>query len=297
MARLKITFLYFVLSTIILGAVGYLIYSDPGAVVRNLLLLALTAVPAYVLAGVSLRPLTRAMERQKRFMASISHELRTPLSIMRTTNEAALLGGNQLTSDELAEVVTSNLGELDRMSRIIEFLLHFSSFENRLSRLRLSTIDLVYVAKKAAGEMKPLAEKKNITLAVSGPPAATVHGNAAAIEEMILHVLRNAIAYTPEAGSVDIHVRKTLGSCTLSIEDSGVGIFPRDLPNIFEAFYRGASPDKSSEAEQGIGLGLAIAKEIAHFHGATIVTKSVVREGTTMTVHFPSRFASWFTLP
>jgi signal transduction histidine kinase len=332
-ARLKITLLYFLLGVIILVIAGYLIYSDITGIVQNLLLtlqqlltsrvaidqstagtiiaqsinaqirqmdisigiwLIITMVlSAYLLAGITLRPVKRAMERQKRFMANISHELRTPLSVVRTNTEATLLGGEEATKAELREALATTIEELDLMAKIIEFLMNFSNIENRLGRLTFSTVDLVEVAKKSINLMQAAADEKNIALTFEGVESEPIPGNATALEELILNLLKNAIAYTPQGGSIRVSVMRKSGTITLSVQDSGVGIPKEDVPKIFEAFYRGQNviggPRKSA-----LGIGLSIVREIATFHGATVSAKSAVGQGTLITVRFPSRISRWF---
>jgi signal transduction histidine kinase len=333
-ARLKITFLYFLLGVIILLVAGYFVYTDLTAIVRNVLhiigelivgqiapgtaagvitqaidtqikqmdiavglwIILAMVLSAYLLAGFTLRPVKRAMERQKRFMANISHELRTPISVMRTNSEATLLGDGQLTREELIDAVRSNLEELDRMAKIIEFLFDFSNIENRLTRLSFSAVDTVESANKAITLLKGSAEKKNITLTLEGSRTATVSGNPTAIEEMIVNLAKNAIAYTPIGGSVRIAVIKKFGAITISVQDNGVGISPKDMVNIFEAFYRGDNV-VSIKKNGNVGLGLSIVKEIATYHGAVISVDSKLGKGTTIQIRFPGRLVRWFTLP
>ncbi len=335
-ARLKITFLYFLLGIVIVAIAGSFIYVDLTEIVQNVLrilqqmltggvpvnqnaaavvitqvidmqigqmdltigicLIIAMVFSAYLLAGITLRPVKRAMLRQKRFMANISHELRTPISVMRTNTEATLLGAEALSRDELIEGMQSNLEELDRMAKIIEFLLNFSNIENRLTRLTFTAVDAVEVAQKAITLMKQFADEKAIALTLVAPRTATVSGNATAIEEMVVNLVKNAIAYTPERGSVTVAVVKKFGAVTVSVKDTGVGISPKDIANIFEAFYRGDNV-VSIKKNGSVGLGLAIVKEIVAFHGATIVVESELGRGTTINVRFPRGFARWFLLP
>ena len=335
-ARLKIAFLYFLLGIVILGVAGYFIYADLTAIVGNILqtvqellssraiidqattarviaqsigaqvqqmdfsiglwLIVAMVFSAYLLAGITLRPVKRAMERQKRFMANISHELRTPLSVMRTNTEAALMGGAAVAEGELAETVKSNLEELDRMAKIIEFLLNFSNIENRASRVAFSAVDVVRAAERAINLMQRIAGDKKITLSLTGVAGATVSGNTTAIEQMILNLLKNAIAYTPPGGRVAVRVAKTLRSIIVSVEDSGMGIPAKDLPNVFEAFYRGNNTE-AGKKDGSVGLGLAIVREMAIFHNAKIAITSAVHKGTTISVRFPRRLSRWFALP
>lgn len=329
-ARLKITFLYFLLGIVIIAVAGYFVYSDVTAVVKNVLqiveellagqipvataaavishainaqirqmdiavglwLILAMVLAAYLLAGITLRPVKRAMERQRRFMANISHELRTPVSIMKANTEATLLAGEQMTRDELAGAVRNTLEELDRMTKIIEFLLDFSDVENRLTRQSFRAVDLAHAAKKTVGLMARTAAEKRVDLRLAARDKAIISGNATAIEEMIMNLVKNAIAYTAPGGSVTVIVSKKFGKATLSVKDTGIGIPQRDIANIFEAFYRGDNV-VSIKDTGSIGLGLAIVKEIATFHGAIVSVKSEIGIGTTMSVQFPGRLSRW----
>jgi signal transduction histidine kinase len=330
-ARIKIAFVYFILAAIILGVAAYLMYFNLTAIVHTILesiqqllnahisinqitaakiiaqsikeqvkqvdfilgvlVFLIVIFAAYLLAGMTLRPVRRAMERQKRFMSNISHELRTPLSVIRTNTEATLLGGEQLTRDELIEALSNNLEEVDLMAKIIEFLMNFSNIENRLNRLTFSNVDLSLIAKKAITLMKSFADEKEIQLEFKGMPSVLILGNATALEELILNLLKNAVAYTPPKGLIRVSVYQKRGNTTLSVQDSGVGIPEEDVPKIFEAFYRGSNV--IGGRKNALGLGLSIVKEIATFHDATVSAKSAIGNGTSITVRFTGRLSRW----
>ena len=202
---------------------------------------------------------------------------------------AVLQTKNNLTKQELTEAVTNNLEELERMTLIIEFLLNFSNVENRLTRLMFTSVDVVEMANKAVGLTRRLADEKQIVLRVDGPDTATVSGNATAIEEMIINLVKNAIAYTPHGGTVTVVIHKKFGTVTFSVEDTGAGISPKDVPKVFEAFYRGENT-VIKKRDGSMGLGLAIVREIAAFHGATAWVKSERGKGTAISVRFPRKF-------
>lgn len=251
-------------------------------------------ISAYILAEVILWPIRRAMEQQKRFIANVSHELRTPLSVMKTSSEIALLDGAKATPADLANALRSNLEEIDRMAKITQFLFTFSNVENRLAKIEMSPVNLSEVVGKVVDSKRALAAGKGVTLRFSSPELPTiVKGNATALEEMVLNLVKNAVAYTPSGGSVSVYLVKKnylktgYSAITLSVEDTGVGIPEEDLPNIFEAFYRGRNAVKQGR-DTNSGLGLAIVKEIATLHKATISAKSEVGRGTTISIKFPS---------
>ncbi|HEX4104529.1 MAG TPA: HAMP domain-containing sensor histidine kinase [Candidatus Paceibacterota bacterium] len=351
-ARFKIAFLYLVMGVMILGVAGYLVYARILSLIQSVLgtitqLLAnpsaagsastaslitqaintqvaqlnmavglwvfvTLVVSAYILAGITLWPIRRAMERQRRFIANVSHELRTPLSVMKTESEVALMtnradgaalaldgtnGG--ASSTELLETVKSNLQEIDRLSRITQFLLDFSNFESRLARFDASAVDLALIVGNAAKLIEKIAGEKGVALVLASGPGsvpqgqALVEGNPVGLEEMTLNILKNAVNYTPAGGTVTVNIFRSrrgyqrYGWVTLAIRDTGIGIPPEDLPHLFEPFYRGKRAIATHDGDRhSAGLGLAIVKEIADLHKAAITVKSVVGEGTSIAVRF-----------
>lgn len=335
-ARIKITLLYFLVGIIIASVAGYFMYFDITAIIASTLqllhqiivsgigldqetvakvltqnidgqveqmnlaigfwLVLALVFSSWLLAGIALGPVRRAMKRQERFMANISHELRTPLSVMRASTEAALLAGRDVTIEELILTKQSNLEELDRMSKIIEFLFNFSNIENRMNRLTFVPVDLAEIANKAAAFLAQRARERSVNLRLELEPVL-VSGNATALEEVMVNLLKNAITYTPESGSITITAGRRRGSPFFSVEDTGVGIAEKDLPNIFDAFYRGENAHRGRE-NRSSGLGLAIVKEIATLHRASLSVKSESGKGTKIILRFPGRFTRWlsFTL-
>jgi signal transduction histidine kinase len=358
-ARLKIAFLYLLMGIVILFVAALLLYFRIVALVQSVLILvarmlanpatansnaiaaAITktvntqvtqmnlavgiwvfvtlVISAYILAGITLWPIRRAMERQRRFIANVSHELRTPLSVMKAESEVALMmnGDSSLpvvaTSDtpgtpdasvlpannnELLETVKSNLQEIDRLSRITQFLLDFSNLENRMAKFEMMPVDLSVIAANAVKMMAKIATEKGVTLVSStGTPTrakeATVQGNPVALEEMTLNLIKNAVNYTPTGGTVTVNLFRSrrgyqrYGWITLSIQDTGIGIPAEDMPHLFEPFYRGKRATATRGGDRhSAGLGLAIVKELADLHKAAIAVKSVVGEGTAISVRF-----------
>jgi signal transduction histidine kinase len=330
-ARFKIAFLYLIMGLVILSVAGYVVYAHILDIVQQViqiiqqllaqrvpidqttasnlitqtvntevgrlnLALALwvilaIVVSAYVLAGLTLLPIRRAMEKQKRFIANVSHELRTPLSVMKMDSEVALMDPTQVKEPELLDILKSNLEEVNRMSRITQFLLDFSNSENSHARLSFSRVDLGAIVTNVGKIMSKVAAEKNIALTFthdSGP--VMIQGNAVALEEMVLNLVKNAVNYTPPGGSVSIEMTRRryqpYGSVTLSVKDTGVGIPEEDLPRLFEPFYRGKNVRRVRSDHGSAGLGLAIVREIANLHRASITVKSEVGKGTTISLKF-----------
>jgi signal transduction histidine kinase len=130
----------------------------------------------------------------------------------------------------------------------------------------------------------PVAVQKGVSLSVdtsSGP--LSFRGDFGKLRHMLANLVDNAVKYTPAGGAVIVSVRDVSGSMEISVEDNGIGIEPKDLPRIFDKFYRG---DKS-RSHQGSGLGLALARSIAEAHRATLTVESTPGRGSTFRVLFP----------
>jgi signal transduction histidine kinase len=242
-------------------------------------------ISAYILAGITLRPIQRVMENKKRFIANVSHELRTPLSVMRTEAEATLIDEESATKDELVSVLKGSITEIDHMAKIIELLLTFSNFEHRNNTLILSPVCLSEVVEKTVQTIEPTAHTKQITIQVENQPNVYVHGSAIALQEMLLNLIKNAIHYTAPDGEIRVRlIKKPYGSVILSVEDTGTGIPEHDLPHIFEPFYRGRH---RTQGKAHAGIGLAIVKEIVTLHRGTVIVKSRINEGTSVEIRLP----------
>jgi two-component system, OmpR family, sensor histidine kinase CiaH len=242
----------------------------------------LTTGLAYLFASKTLKPIQDSMWTRKRFTADAAHDLRTPLSIMKMNLELMGINSNP-TKEEMNELVISNLEEVDRMTRIIEDLMTISSIDNIKSNMPFSKIDLLAVAESAIREIKPAADRKSITL-VSALEPATMNGNRNALERMILNLLRNAVEYTPEKGKIELSVSVN-DKIILTVADNGAGIDSKDLPHVFERFYKGEIARKKKI--KGSGLGLAIVKEIVNKHKGSARIESVLNRGTKVIVEFP----------
>lgn len=244
-------------------------------------------VTSYFLTDVTLRPLRQIMQRQKRFIADASHELRTPLSIMKTNSEVALLDGGSLNPQEALTVTKSNLEEINRMSNILQNLLNLSQIDKRTVDMPFTKVNLLHVVEQSIRSVEPLALRKKITLSLFRADSAMLWGNTTGLEEMTVNLLKNAITYTPEGGQVSASVKHGAPErIELSIRDTGIGISAKDLPHIFEPFYK-ADTSRIRREGGSSGLGLTIVREIIKRHHGSIYIKSAVGKGTRVTILFP----------
>ncbi len=238
---------------------------------------------AYLLSRLALMPARNALVAQKQFIGNIAHELRTPLSIIKANTEIRLI--DSALSPQAKSIHEDNLEELDRISDIINNLLSLNTLIQP-ERIPFHNVDLTKVAERAVARLEPLVRKNPVKIRVKSGKFHATWGNAAACEQIMMNLLRNAIHHTSK-GEILISIGpSTQGLIELSFRDSGTGISKEDLARIFEPFYRGDRA-RTRTGGAGSGLGLAIVSELVKLHHGRISVRSAPGEGTTVTVVLP----------
>jgi heavy metal sensor kinase len=232
----------------------------------------------------TLSRLDHSVGEMRQFSAALAHELRAPLAALRAEIESTLRHAR--TADEYQQGLESQLEELDRLGRLVTHLLTLARAEAGEIRLARAPVDLSAMAASLVSQLDAVAEAKGVSLACDATPDVVVTGDSGWLERLMLNLIDNAIKFTPSGGRVDLVVRMTDGTATLTVRDTGIGIPHADLPHVFERFYR-ADAARSPQTE-GVGLGLTLAKWIADKHGATIVAASAEGQGSALTVSFPT---------
>jgi signal transduction histidine kinase len=242
----------------------------------------LVAIGGWFLAWKAIEPIERNLAYVRRFVADAAHELRTPVSVLRSRADVAL--SREREPEAYVDALTAVGLEAERMGRIVDDLLTLARVdagERAIVRQRLYLDDL---ALDAVSGVRVLAETHGVDLNVREFEEAPVDADPALVRQMLVILLDNAVKFTPTGGSVSLSVRPSEGRAIVTVEDTGVGISPAELPRIYDRFYRG---DDARRRSDGAGLGLSIAKWIADTHGAQIDLVSNVGEGTCITVRFP----------
>ena len=242
----------------------------------------LVAIGGWFLAWKAIEPIERNIAYVRRFVADAAHELRTPVSVLRSRADVAL--SRERKPEAYVDALTAVGLEAERMGRIVDDLLTLARVdagERAIVRQRLYLDDL---ALDAVSGVRVLAETHGVDLNVREFEEAPVDADPALLRQMLVILLDNAVKFTPTGGSVSLSVRPSEGRAIVTVEDSGVGISPAELPRIYDRFYRG---DDARRRSDGAGLGLSIAKWIADTHGAQIDLVSTVGQGTRFTVTFP----------
>lgn len=239
----------------------------------------------YFLAGKTLRPIEEMVEEQKRFISDASHELRTPLTAMKTEIEVTMRD-KTLGVSEAKALLKSNLEEVNKMQSLVNYLLSLGRYQNSQAVSPVfSSLDIRLPVGSAILKVTPLANEKKIVIA-NDLKRVTIRGNSEMLSELFTIILDNAIKYSPSKGMVSIALKKTLTSAIISISDNGVGITKKDLPFIFNRFFR-SDTSRNRSSTNGYGLGLAIAKTIVEQHAGKIIVKSQLGRGTTFNIELP----------
>jgi signal transduction histidine kinase len=245
--------------------------------------LILGALASLLMATRSFRPIIRALDRQRAFVADASHELRTPLTLIRTNVDAWLRRSkteNRMYGRNIVE-------EVEHLNRIVGDLTFLALADAKQLRMEPQAVELNDVVSDLMSQTRPLAEERGVTIRPSLNGGAQIEADPARLRQLLLILVDNALQHTPSGGEVSIAVLKDHGNATITVTDTGEGIPPDDLPHIFERFYRA---DKARSRENGgSGLGLAIAKWIVDAHKGVISVDSWVGKGTEVSVSLPAK--------
>ena len=212
------------------------------------------------------------------FFANASHELKTPLTTIKGFNDMISLKTNDETLKGYSQKIDK---ETERMLSLIDDMLNLSKLENLSAPREYSDVNIIDIAEEVAENLKPLAEKKNVSVTVSGE--LTLRGEREHFYELVKNLAENAVRYNKNGGYAKIELSSEDGK-TIAVSDNGIGIDDEHQGRIFERFYR---VDKSrSRATGGTGLGLSIVKHVCELYDAEISLKSRLGFGTTVTVRF-----------
>ncbi len=237
-------------------------------------------------AGVMFQDLTEMKSLQtmrQEFIGNISHELRTPLASIKAIVET--LQDGAINSKKVAKHFLTRIdNELDRMMQMVSELTELSRIETSRDELKPQMVDLNVLVADTIARLQPQAERKKVTLSANLLTSLpSIHADKDRIYQVITNLVHNAIKFTPPGGKVNISTELSENSVLVKVSDTGIGISKDDLPRIFERFYKA---DKA-RAEEGAGLGLAIAKHVVLAHGGNIWAESKEGKGSTF----------FFTLP
>ncbi len=226
-----------------------------------------------------------ALEAHRRFTADASHELRSPLTAMRGELEVARR--RERTPEEYRQVIDSALEEVGRLSRIAEDLLTLTRSEAGVTPLQTREVDLAEGARRAVERLARRAEEKGVEVNVEPGNGVRARVDPDLVDRVVWNLLDNALKLTPSGGRIDVAVTADGVYVVLEVADTGPGIPPDRLDQIFERFYR-LDPSRShGGGEGGAGLGLAIVRAICHLHGGWVEARNREGNGAVLRAAFP----------
>lgn len=233
--------------------------------------------------------LQRHLGDLRNFVANASHELRTPLTVVKLRLEALRSGA--LEDPVLAAQFMDEIeAEVDRLGQMVDDMLDLSRIEAEMVSGEWTRVNLGVLAAEVSETFSIRAGRANVGIEVQLPPdLPPVSGIEDQLRQVITNLVDNALKYTPEGGRIDIILRTSHSGETvrLLVQDTGAGIPAKDLPHIFERFFRSASVSPRPGTSKGAGLGLAIARSIIENHGGKIGASSQVGAGATIWVELP----------
>ena len=229
----------------------------------------------------------RSEQARREFVANVSHELRTPLTNIKSYAETVIAAGDELPPELHNNFMGVIVSEADRMTRIVQDLLTLSKIDYGKMEMNVSRFSFSKAVRSVYEAVALNAESHGHTLTFSCEEnMPDVDGDRERIEQVIMNIVSNAIKYTPDGGRIAITAATSGRNVFVRISDNGIGIPEKDLPRLFERFYR---VDKARSRESGgTGLGLSIAKEILNQHKGDIRIESVYGEGTDVTITLPA---------
>ncbi len=225
-----------------------------------------------------------AFKRERQFITDVAHELKTPSATLQSGVEIAL--SKDRTKEEYKEALVEALIDAQRQSKTLSNILDLAWSESNSGHDDKKETNLSQLLEELEDIILKLAKPKNITVEKTIEKNVLVAsiGTKDKLARAFLNILENAVKYTKPGGKIQILLKKEQELVKVQVTDTGMGIADKDLPHIFERFYRGESTDKAL----GSGLGLAITQSIINTHQGKIKVKSTEGKGTIVIVTLPS---------
>ena len=248
--------------------------------VRTCLAIGVIALAAFFLISLFLarwavRPVERAWEQQRQFVADASHELKTPLAVILT--DAELLGSPTATEEQKARYAGDILTMSNRMRGLVGSLLDLTRVENGAVEKTMERLDLSALTEEALLPFEPLYFERELTLESEVTPGIRVNGSSPHLRQTLEILLDNGLKYADAPGTVTVRLGKQGRRCLLAVSTPGAALSKEELSDIFKRFYRA---DKARAMDDSYGLGLAIAREIVTEHRGRIWAESAEGRNT-----------------
>ncbi|MGB1287895.1 MAG: ATP-binding protein [Aggregatilineales bacterium] len=218
----------------------------------------------------------------ERVIGNLSHDLKNPISSLQLL---VYILRKQADPEKQKDYLDRMETGFKRLNHLVDDILTVDNLSST-TEITLISFDIMLVIQHAISMLQPVATEKGVQLHLEKPTSLpSVYGNQAALSSAIMNIIENAIHYTPREQKVVVRVYTDEKTLIIEVEDSGIGIHIMDLPHIFEHFHR--TNEARNMKQDGVGLGLAIAKNIIDLHEGTIEVESEVSEGSIFRVKLP----------
>ena len=234
----------------------------------------------WLLSGWAVRPMAKAWDMQRQFVADASHDLKTPLTVILSNSELLKQQSEAADTPEVDRIEAAGR----RMKDLVQKMLTLARMEDDPNRGAWESMDLSDMVMEGALAFEATAFEKGLTIDENVESGLVVKGNRAQVQSVLECLLDNACKYADPGSSVTVSLEKAGKRAKLTVHNTGSYIPPADLPHVFERFYRA---DKSRTASDSSGLGLAIVQSVVESMGGTVPVESSESAGTAFTVFLP----------
>ena len=227
------------------------------------------------------------LDRNREFVANAAHELRSPLAAIQSSVEVTL------NSDRSVEEYQDMLGELadqcGHLRILVNQLLLLAETDAARFPMEASSVSFDHLVRKSVEMFAGVADEQGVELSADVSEPITVEGDGGRLRQVVSNLIDNSLKFTPRGGQIRVTLCRdpAQGQMVLTVADTGAGISPKDLPHVFERFYRGDKSRQRQDLAHGNGLGLSICQSIVLAHGGSIGVVSNLGRGTTFTVCLP----------
>lgn len=222
-------------------------------------------------------------EARTEFYNTAAHELRTPVSIINGYVELLEMSGVDNLSESQREYLDLATQSCDRLVDLIGDMLDISRFNVDKMELSLRDNDLSDLIREVCREIRGISDRKGLVLEASSGPLCLLNCDEFMIRRVLVNLIANAVKFTPEGGRIRIELDETASDVIVSVVDTGPGIAPEEIPNLFKEFHSISQPT----GPQGTGLGLSISKKIIDAHQGKIWAESLVGQGSRFCFSLP----------
>ncbi len=260
----------------------------------NSVIFTLSGGLGYLLAGRTLRPIKDMVDEQNRFISDASHELKTPLTSLKSAFEV-YLRDNHKSLEDANSVISESISEVDKLQSLSESMLQLIQYQKPNGNIKPQKNSIKEILQESVHKVSRFAKRKRITIN-SDQKDVEIMSDKYSLIDLFVIILDNAIKYGKAGNNIKIDVEKLDGYLAITVTNHGIGIDDKDLPHIFERFYR-ADVARSKNKEGGYGLGLSIAKKIVENHNGTILARNDRKSVTSFTVRLPLNNFRFFKDP